>query len=145
MHERPKAIGDGDDVLHSMTPLYEGSSADQREQKLSKVCAKFQGGVKWGLGMKFERTCRDDTCHKGCQGTLFQRQCRIFDFRPHYTVRTISKNDAVGIDLKVSFAIQVTSPRRTLLTVHIYTNIESRLVCRFPFGFYTLLDISDCQ
>ncbi|KAK9898273.1 hypothetical protein P389DRAFT_193319 [Cystobasidium minutum MCA 4210] len=92
MHERPKS----NDWPRDQAPLpAKQSGHDGKEQKLLKVCAKFQGGVRWGLGMRFERTCRPETCQKGCEGTLFRRKCRIFDFRPHYEVRTISGKDAV--------------------------------------------------
>lgn len=40
-----------------------------------------------GFAFKFERTCRDETCERGCQGTASMRQCRFFDFLPHHAVK----------------------------------------------------------
>ncbi|KXN86435.1 UPF0648 protein C3H5.09c [Leucoagaricus sp. SymC.cos] len=54
-----------------------------------KICAELHSGVRYGIGFVFERTC-DPTCPK-CSGNVFQRQCRIFDFIPHYDVRLETK------------------------------------------------------
>lgn len=134
MHERPKS----NDWPRDQAPLpAKQSGHDGKEQKLLKVCAKFQGGVRWGLGMRFERTCRPETCQKGCEGTLFRRKCRIFDFRPHYEVRTISGKDAV-FKLNVSSSMHASSDLEMQLT-HRLT--ASRLLLGFPFRLYTLLSI----
>ncbi|GJN94531.1 hypothetical protein Rhopal_007614-T1 [Rhodotorula paludigena] len=55
-----------------------------------KVCAKCVNGVRWGMGIRLERTCRDESCDKPtCTGmSTFHRQCRIFDFIPHWHVHT---------------------------------------------------------
>ncbi|GAA5929891.1 uncharacterized protein JCM15063_004656 [Sporobolomyces koalae] len=55
-----------------------------------KTCAKCRGGVRWGLGLRFERACRDDSCDDPlCQDRpIFERRCRFFDFKPHWEVRT---------------------------------------------------------
>ncbi|XP_006460255.1 hypothetical protein AGABI2DRAFT_117215 [Agaricus bisporus var. bisporus H97] len=55
-----------------------------------KICAELHSGVRWGIGFVFERTC-DAQCGK-CSGHVFQRQCRLFDFVPHYAVRLESKS-----------------------------------------------------
>jgi hypothetical protein len=69
----------------------------RRTQDFRKVCAKFMGGVKWGLRLDFERTCRKENCeHQDdpCQGRLIDHKCRfINDFKPHYEVRTLSGAD----------------------------------------------------
>lgn len=62
-----------------------------------KICAKCNNGVRWGMGMKLERTCRDGDCHGDeCRGKpLFDRCCRFFDFIPHWKVHTKAA-DAIG-------------------------------------------------
>ncbi|KAJ3799089.1 golgi-body localization protein domain-containing protein [Lentinula aff. detonsa] len=49
-----------------------------------KICAKFLSGIKFGLGFSLERSCGSG-CHS-CSGSPFHRQCRFFDFKPHYMV-----------------------------------------------------------
>lgn len=58
------------------------------ERKSIKPCARFLNGIRFGVGFRFERTCRPWTCVKGCGDTdnLFHRQCRFFDFKPHQSV-----------------------------------------------------------
>lgn len=69
----------------SARPVY------RTNQDFAKVCAKFLGGVRWGIGMRMERACRPDTCITGkCSGSLLQRACRLWDFVPHYKVSTLS-------------------------------------------------------
>jgi len=55
-----------------------------------KTCAKCVGGVRWGMGLRFERACREDTCDEAaCKGhPTFERKCRFFDFIPHWEVKT---------------------------------------------------------
>ncbi|GAA5985459.1 hypothetical protein JCM5350_004004 [Sporobolomyces pararoseus] len=55
-----------------------------------KTCAKCSGGVRWGMGLRFERACREETCEDpACQDRpVFERRCRIFDFIPHWKVHT---------------------------------------------------------
>ena len=69
--------------------------AYRRDQTFEKICAKFLGGVKWGLGLQMERTCTAETCIQRvhCTGRTFDRQCRFFTFRPHYDVKTIAGAD----------------------------------------------------
>ncbi|GAA6060439.1 hypothetical protein JCM10212_000032 [Sporobolomyces blumeae] len=61
-----------------------------------KICAKCVGGVRWGMGLRCERTCRDDECTEaGCRGRpTFERQCRFFDFIPHWEVKTKTRRTA---------------------------------------------------
>ncbi|KAJ3853573.1 golgi-body localization protein domain-containing protein [Lentinula lateritia] len=54
-----------------------------------KICAKFLSGVKFGLGFALERSCGIN-CHS-CTGSPFHRQCRFFNFKPHYLVRLEKK------------------------------------------------------
>jgi hypothetical protein len=59
------------------------------DQQFTKVCAKFINGVRWGMGIVLERACRADCSKSSCHGkTPFHRQCRIFDFIPHWKVHT---------------------------------------------------------
>jgi hypothetical protein len=62
------------------------------ERRSRKPCARFLNGIRFGLGFKFERTCRPWSCTKGCGDTmnLLHRQCRIFDFKPHNEVTLYS-------------------------------------------------------
>jgi hypothetical protein len=55
-----------------------------------KTCAKCSGGVRWGMGLRFERACREDTCDDAnCKDRpVFERRCRIFEFIPHWDVHT---------------------------------------------------------
>ncbi|KZO94872.1 hypothetical protein CALVIDRAFT_538650 [Calocera viscosa TUFC12733] len=60
-------------------------SGEDHPRRFRKVCAKFTNGVRWGIGFKLERTCRPEDCDK-CKGSVFHRQCRFFEFRPHWSV-----------------------------------------------------------
>jgi hypothetical protein len=56
-----------------------------------KVMASLVNGVRWGMGFRFERTCRPEDCqHRpACKGeSTFHRACKLFDFIPHYKVKT---------------------------------------------------------
>ncbi|KZT62125.1 hypothetical protein CALCODRAFT_277895 [Calocera cornea HHB12733] len=72
---------------HQDQPSQEPSlpSGEDHPRRFRKVCAKFTNGVRWGIGFKLERTCRPEDCDK-CKGSILHRQCRFFDFRPHWTV-----------------------------------------------------------
>jgi hypothetical protein len=61
-----------------------------------KPCARFLNGIRFGLGFKFERTCRPWTCTQGCGDTdnLLHRQCRFFNFKPHNQV-TLRSPEAI--------------------------------------------------
>lgn len=120
---------------------YSGYSEGQQRvnrswQDLRKVCARFGGGVKWGLGTQFERTCREQDC-SNCSGRTIDRQCRFFDFRPHYTVKTVA-----GAEAKVG----PVSPRQSRrLTASLTSGAESRFLCWLQIGFHPSLDICYCQ
>lgn len=51
----------------------------------TKICAKFTNGARAGWGFVLERTCTDGDCNS-CEGPNLQRQCRKFDFSPHWDV-----------------------------------------------------------
>ncbi|BGP51898.1 Protein SABRE [Rhodotorula kratochvilovae] len=88
-----------------------------------KVCAKCINGVRWGMGIRLERTCRDEDCKKPtCHGlATFHRQCRQFEFIPHWHVHTKTPA-AIGVHGEVAdsfagfrsdfvhFSISLTSP-----------------------------------
>lgn len=67
----------------------------REEVDFPKVVAKLANGVRWGMGMTFERTCRDDTCTHCTHHLLFHRKCRWFHFKPHYEVVTKPNNNPV--------------------------------------------------
>lgn len=59
------------------------------DQQFTKVCAKFINGVRWGMGIVLERACGADCSKASCHDkSPFHRQCRIFDFIPHWKVHT---------------------------------------------------------
>ncbi|CEQ42515.1 SPOSA6832_04335, partial [Sporobolomyces salmonicolor] len=109
-----KNLSDGDDSsAHGSTAgfaEYDGASdADEIEEESAywiKICAKCINGVRWGMGLVPERTCRDDCEHDGCRGlSPFHRQCRIFDFIPHW------KDSFAGFRSDfVHFSLSLTSP-----------------------------------
>ena len=55
-----------------------------RYRPFRKICAKVVSGVRFGLGCVLERSCGAE-CQR-CTGKPSHRQCRFFDFRPHYEV-----------------------------------------------------------
>jgi hypothetical protein len=61
----------------------------QPGQNTIKTCAKLQGGVRFGLGFSLERACGPE-CDK-CSGSPFERECRIWDFKPHHEVQLSKK------------------------------------------------------
>lgn len=86
---------------------YDPSVEDERDDDTGalwiKVCAKCNNGVRWGMGIVLERTCRDSDCRDaGCYklGT-FHRRCRMFDFVPHWHVHTKTA-DSIGPHGEVS-------------------------------------------
>ncbi|KAJ6485160.1 golgi-body localization protein domain-containing protein [Mycena vitilis] len=54
-----------------------------------KICAKFQSGVRFGLGFVMERSCGPECT--ACSGAPFHRQCRFYDFLPHYAIKLQKK------------------------------------------------------
>lgn len=67
-----------------------------------KICAKFLSGVKFGLGFALERSCGTN-CHS-CTGSPFHRQCRFFDFKPHYLVRLEKKPGTPDLNVSIILA-----------------------------------------
>ncbi|KAF8592433.1 hypothetical protein K439DRAFT_1400235 [Ramaria rubella] len=65
-----------------------------------KICARFNNGIRWGIGLSLERTC-DSECDT-CQGDTFSRQCRFFTFIPHYEV-ILRSEKCVGPNAKDSY------------------------------------------
>lgn len=59
-----------------------------RQAQFSKVCMRLSQGVRWGASLRHEHTCRDGICVlvPRCEGSLFHRECRLFERRPHWTV-----------------------------------------------------------
>ena len=52
-----------------------------------KICAKFNGETRWGIGLIFERTC--SLACSFCRG---MKACRLFAFPAHYKVMLMSKD-----------------------------------------------------
>ncbi|KAI5479861.1 hypothetical protein MNV49_002419 [Pseudohyphozyma bogoriensis] len=101
-----------------------------QEADFVKVCAKFINGVRWGMGAVLERACPPDCQKPGCIGkTPFHRQCRFFDFIPHWEVHTKTAA-SIGPTGKVDdsfagfrsdfihFSISLTSPLTLSLPSH---------------------------
>lgn len=57
----------------------------ERTKRFQKVCAQLSSGVRYGIGFVPERSCGPE-CTK-CRGTPFHRNCRHFNFRPHFEVK----------------------------------------------------------
>lgn len=98
--------GENDDrsTQHSQTTGGELRSFGEAGADYIKICAKFINGVRWGLGAVLEHACTADCPKAGCKGkTAFNRQCRFFDFIPHWDVHTKTK-DAVGPNGEVRFS-----------------------------------------
>ncbi|KZT12507.1 uncharacterized protein LAESUDRAFT_638973 [Laetiporus sulphureus 93-53] len=70
----------------SAAPFFTYSSRQSRD---FKVCAKLSSGVRFGVGCVLEHSCGPE-CPK-CSGKPFDRDCRFFDFRPHYSVKPENK------------------------------------------------------
>jgi hypothetical protein len=90
----PKDMTESDDKsFRSSTPHSNTTSRRYRRDALFiKVAAKFINGVRWGMGIILERSCRPGQCERGCTGAPFNRQCRFFDFIPHWQVKTRTKD-----------------------------------------------------
>lgn len=68
-----------------------------KEAEFIKVCAKFINGVRWGLGAVLERACPPECTKGACLGqSTFHRQCRFFDFSPHWSVHTRTAYAGIG-------------------------------------------------
>uniref|UniRef100_V5EIZ2 Golgi-body localization protein domain-containing protein n=2 Tax=Kalmanozyma brasiliensis (strain GHG001) TaxID=1365824 RepID=V5EIZ2_KALBG len=100
-----------------------------KDPTFRKVVIKLTNGVRWGAGLRGERTCDDDTCsrqHK-CKGEPFYRECRYFDRIKHWDVipKTHEYFDSIPEDERrdsfggwrshhLHFAISVFSPKNGL-------------------------------
>ncbi|KAK2466286.1 hypothetical protein APHAL10511_001928 [Amanita phalloides] len=67
---------------HHMNPRYNPSA-------FRKICAKFQSGVRFGVGVVLERSCGTTCPH--CSGPSFERKCRLFNFVPHHWIKLEKK------------------------------------------------------
>lgn len=61
----------------------------EHTKPFQKVCAQLSAGVRFGIGFVPERSCGPE-CTK-CRGTPFHRNCRHFNFRPHFEVKLEKK------------------------------------------------------
>ncbi|KAJ7068375.1 golgi-body localization protein domain-containing protein [Mycena amicta] len=61
----------------------------EKIRPFAKICAKLRSGVCFGVGFVMERACGPE-CTK-CSGSPFHRNCRFYDFRPHYDVKLEKK------------------------------------------------------
>ncbi|KZS98046.1 hypothetical protein SISNIDRAFT_449676 [Sistotremastrum niveocremeum HHB9708] len=84
------------------------------KNQFKKIVAKFNNGISMGLGFALERSCRQECTE--CTGEPFHRSCRIFTFRPHYTVKLRASPEA-GLDSYdgfrsdfIHFSLSLTSP-----------------------------------
>ena len=139
-NERKPESPDDDRSTSQSLGYSDAPTANKRYQKdatFSKVMIKLVNGVRWGMGVRLERSCTDQDCsHKNrCSGAPFYRNCRIFDFRPHYTVKTIAPQDKVD---GVSKGLTIELTRE--LTV---TNVAHRLLCWLPFELYPHVFVRD--
>ncbi|KAH7887657.1 golgi-body localization protein domain-containing protein [Phlebopus sp. FC_14] len=114
------------DTMSIIIPRFSGGAQAQRDfvsgSDCLKSCAKLSSGVLFGVGVAFERTC-DAEC-KICTGSPFNRNCRLFTFRPHYDVRLLAKtstsktqdsyrgfrSDFIHLSISITSALQQGSP-----------------------------------
>lgn len=94
-----------------------------------KVVAKLSSGVRFGVGVVLERACGGE-CPK-CKGTAFERECRLFTFKPHYEVQLEQKAEAPK--LKVSVYPCLSNYHHTNTDVF---PVSTRLVHRVPLGLH---------
>ncbi|KAI0677563.1 golgi-body localization protein domain-containing protein [Trametes maxima] len=82
------------DTMLVIVPNIEDSYGDGAEKsiptgaiprKAQTICAKFRSGVCFGVGFVLERACGPE-CPRCC-GKPFDRNCRLFTFKPHYDVK----------------------------------------------------------
>ncbi|EMD40776.1 hypothetical protein CERSUDRAFT_111360 [Gelatoporia subvermispora B] len=59
-------------------------------RQYERICAQLTSGVCFGVGFVLERSCGPE-CGT-CTGGAFERQCRFFKFRPHYTIQLEKKS-----------------------------------------------------
>ncbi len=80
-----------------------GEDADKANEdggrRAQIICAKFRSGVCFGVGFVLERACGPE-CSR-CSGKPFDRQCRLFDFEPHYDVK-LEWKDSIP-EIKVNY------------------------------------------
>lgn len=96
------------------------------------MCANLCSGIRFGVGAMFERTCSRLECGK-CTVSPFDRDCRFFHFRPHYTVQLV-KIDPSGP--QVSFLLNlfkywIASNERRLITILITDSDQILYTFRF--------------
>lgn len=109
----------------------------------SKICAKFTNGARAGWGFFLERTCTDGDCKEDCSGSNRDRQCRIFDFAPHWKVvlRTPEALEEHQIDQKARLPSQSSSQWLLTSLSLAPLSTEERLVPRLPLRLHPLLDV----
>ncbi|KAK4703534.1 hypothetical protein P7C70_g2687, partial [Phenoliferia sp. Uapishka_3] len=120
---RDPTEGDDRATQHSgVTGGETGGRAFSEDADHVKICAKFINGVRWGMGAVLERACTVDCPKELCNGkSAFHRQCRNFDFIPHWEVHTkteaaIKENGEVDDSFAgfrsdfIHFSISLTSP-----------------------------------
>lgn len=98
---------------------------------LQKIGLKLSGGVRWGLGCKYERRC-EPNCSK-CEG---KGECRSLDFIPHYRIKFCTPANVAkrpeGPEVSIIIICKPVTMLATLLIFHynflrisfIYTSIE---------------------
>jgi RNA pol II promoter Fmp27 protein domain/Domain of unknown function (DUF2405) len=110
-----KDMTDGDDKsVRSSVPYPDSHTTSRRYQRdamFIKVSAKLINGVRWGMGIVLERSCRPGQSMCGCTGPPFRRQCRFFDFIPHWNVKTRTKD---GLKDPGSVSNTISCPTRHL-------------------------------
>ncbi|TBU45037.1 golgi-body localization protein domain-containing protein [Dichomitus squalens] len=61
------------------------STKDDTARPAPIICAKFRSGTCFGVRFVLERTCGPECGN--CSGKPFDRQCRMYHFKPHYDVK----------------------------------------------------------
>lgn len=117
-----------------------GRSRYHQDTDFIKVCAKFINGVRWGMGAVLERSCDEGCKNPVCKDrTPFHRQCRMFEFIPHWKVLTKTADAPAGPDGLVSVGVFLCDIREVDTP---FILLAFGFVRRLPIRFYSFFDFS---
>lgn len=105
----------------------------RKELSFQKILMKLTGDVRWTAGLAFERHCEDSGC-SGCEGN---KNCRIWDFAPHWHVKMRIPKHSVLPGGKVS--VNVLNRRPQLIVV------DSRCFSRFQKPLHSWANFGHLQ
>lgn len=126
----------------------ESQADDEESNYWIKICAKCINGVRWGLGLVCEQTCRENCVQPGCkEQSTFHRKCRFFDFIPHWEVHT-KTSASIGPNGEVRRPVLPPSPLPSLFPSPVKTMLTfyslgtgGRLLRRLPLRLRPLFPL----